>query len=107
MKATLAGLGALLVTAALTTAAPAQFPAYPYPGPRLAPDACGPCFYCTNCCGAIYGPNYCLLPPFPPVQGVGPNANLGQQGQGQGAAGLFNVNPFYRSPRDYFMVDDP
>jgi hypothetical protein len=99
---------------------------YP-PGPRQAPDMCGGYFYCTNGC-QWYGPSYCVRPPFEPFNGVQP---LGvkppptpmqfaaQKGYGPmpgypyGPAqppGPPNValpiNPWTRSPRDFFMWGD-
>jgi hypothetical protein len=41
------------------------------------PDACGPGFYVVNGCGAWYGPNYWIKPPYPPFNGILP----GPQGQ--------------------------
>jgi len=72
MKATLTCLGAILVASVCTSLAQAQ-PNYPYYYyPRVAPDACGPGYYCTNQCGQAYGPGYCLRPPFPPYNGERP-----------------------------------
>src|SRR5205814_139334 len=65
MKATLICLVTLLGLAA----GAARADGYP-PGPRLAPDACGPGFYGTNECGALYGPNYCLHPGYLPWNGA-------------------------------------
>jgi hypothetical protein len=97
MKATLISLGTLLLAAAPSFAQSNAFA--PCPGPRRAPDACGPCFYCTNYCGAVYGPNYCVRPPFPPYNGVG--LSLQQQHQ---AGPAYPMNPYTRSPRDFFML---
>src|SRR5438105_1270549 len=112
MKAILSSLGAVLVYGWLTGAAQAgnpppyyhnpylgyHFPSYPCPRP--APDMCGPGYYAVNACGMVYGPNYCVYPPFPPVGTVPPN--LGQQ---NGGSRPFVPHPFARGPRDYFMLD--
>jgi hypothetical protein len=101
MKATLYGLAAVLLVAATATvghADPYYWRTYPQ-----APDACRPGYYCTNYCGAVYGPNYCLRPPFEPWNGFRPNLN---QQCGPNMAG-FPAHPFARSPRDYFMYGDP
>lgn len=59
-----------------------------------APDACNPGFYATNHCGAVYGPNYNLRPPFPPYNGERPCLKP-----------QFGTHLYARSPRDFFMVD--
>jgi hypothetical protein len=82
MKAKLAGIGALLGLAWLSSASQACMPCYvcspvfnvPLP---IAPSPCSmPGFYtwCPDgtCYGTVYGPNYYLRPPFPPFQGVLP-----------------------------------
>src|SRR6516164_1106828 len=38
----------------------------------IAPNACGPGFYCPNEWCQWYGPCYWLRPPFPPEQGITP-----------------------------------
>jgi hypothetical protein len=58
-------LGTLLILLLSASLARAQY----YPIPQ-APDMCGPGFYAPNCCGHIYGPGYCVQPPFPPFQGM-------------------------------------
>lgn len=95
-------------------------PAPPPPRP-YAPDACGPGFYCAGKCGMIYGPNYCVQPYGPPMQGflppprmVVPNfpqARPGYgmppgDGNGMTNSPLFPTHPWARSPRDYFMLED-
>jgi hypothetical protein len=79
-----------------------------YPIPQ-APDMCGPGYYSANCYGQVYGPGYCVRPPFPPFQGMvfGPQNRGGPGGPG-GPFGQpsFATHPFARSPRDYFMVYD-
>jgi hypothetical protein len=127
MKATVPWLGALLLAGAAVPALHAQ--PYPVPcppahvgchPPYCAPDACGPGYYCQHPCGAVYGPNYCLRPPWEPFNGFTPC--LGKPGPqvGQGLPGppvylgprpapglpsspLFPTHPYARSPRDYFM----
>jgi hypothetical protein len=113
MKATISWLGALLLAAAASSAAQANGPCncaycwYPqlagcrqYP---QAPDAChGGGYYCTNAYGQGYGPYYNIRPAFAPYSGVGPGGFGG--GGGQVA---FPVHPYARSPRDFFMWNDP
>jgi hypothetical protein len=99
---------------------------YPYyggypPGPRVAPDMCGGYFYCTDGC-TWYGPSYCVRPPFEPFNGIRPGLGgglpnnmpppptpaqfaaqkFGPAGVGPGQVAL-PVNPWTRSPRDFFM----
>jgi hypothetical protein len=95
MKATIRCLGALLLLVAAASLARAN--PYYYPCIPQAPDACGPGSYCTNYCGTVYGPNYYLRPPWPPVGTVAPCLSGPQ----------FPVHPFARSPRDFFMWMDP
>lgn len=103
MKATILSLGAALLLAAAATRSPAQF--FPYYAPKpAAPDACGPGYYCTNPCGMMYGPNYCLRPWFAPYNGERPNCGNGGGGPGLGPVG-FPTHPYARSPRDFFMMD--
>jgi hypothetical protein len=105
MKATALWLGAPAALLLLTSLSDAQ--CY-YPIPQ-APDMCGPGYYSANCCGMVFGPGYCVRPPFPPFQGMvfGPRSPGGPGGPG----GLFGqpsfaTHPFARSPRDFFMVYD-
>jgi hypothetical protein len=100
MKATVSGLGALVVMLALCGGARADHPYFFGCGNRLqAPDACGPGFICTNYYGAPYGPNYNLRPAWPPYNGALPPPDWGNNG------GAFGNHPYARSPRDYFMLD--
>lgn len=90
----------------------------------VAPDACGPGFYAWNHCGCPYGPNYYLLPPWEPFNGLRPSpaaAGSALPGMPSPLAGLppitslpplagarsplvtFPTHPFARSPRDFFM----
>ena len=132
-KATAYWLSPLFGAALLTSLAHAQ----PCPPPYIpqAPDACGPGSWCANPCGMVYGPNYYLVPPFPPFNGMviapGQNTpnippaalkhypsppgfmaaaprpqNPGNPGPYMGRVPCFPSHPFARSPRDYFMVDD-
>jgi hypothetical protein len=108
MRRTLPWLGALLFAAAAVPAANAQ-PCY---YPPCAPDACGPGYYCQGRCGAVYGPNCCLRPPFEPFNGFVPPVCHGAGQGGPGAAGgpppspVFPTHPYARSPRDYFMLEE-
>ena len=97
IKATLVGLGVLLAGLIAASAAQAQNCYYPVP---QAPDMRGGGFYCQNYCGAWYGPNYCVYPPFAPFQGMVPGPP-----PGNGMGGQFPSHPFARSPRDFFMWD--
>jgi hypothetical protein len=108
MRATLPWLGVVLGMALAAQAGQAQC-FVPYI-PR-APDMCGPGHYGPNWAGLLYGPNYCVFPPFPPYQGelLGPGApGAGIPGV-PCAPGLFGgpvtfpMHPFARGPRDYFM----
>src|SRR5262249_4989278 len=98
VKATISGLGALLLAAVVSSLAHAQgwYPSCPLP---QAPDACGPGDYCTNPYGQAYGPNYWVRPPFEPVNGLRPSF------QGFANNVRFPTHPFARGPRDFFMVD--
>ena len=105
MKATLGGFAALLLAVASCSAAQAGPYPYYYSGIPQAPDACGPGYFCTNYCGQVYGPNYCLQPPWAPFNGFRPCLNNQNGAGGAGGAGS-PVHPFMRSPRDFFMVDE-
>jgi hypothetical protein len=89
-----AGAGMPYAGAGMPYGAPMGYPR-PYP-PRVAPDACGPGWWGVNCCGAPFGPNHCVYPPFPPYNGERPS---------MGGAPAFLPHPFARGPRDYFMLD--
>jgi hypothetical protein len=104
MKATLAWLGAALVTAATATAAQAGHHCCAPPPCNAfgcsvvcqAPNAWGP-----GCCMPFCNGAFCQPAPFPLFPGppaIGPS---------QGGGGGFPVHPFARSPRDYFMYGDP
>src|ERR1700676_2458233 len=70
VKATYLGPGVLLlaITAAPVAYAITNFsPVFKRPLP-IAPDACGEGFYTTGPDGTVYGPNYCVRPPFEPTQ---------------------------------------
>jgi hypothetical protein len=96
MKATLPWLAAVLITMAVGSLAQAD-PYYYYPCRPQAPDVCsGMGYYCTNYCGAVYGPNYCVYPPFPPFNGFRPNLDSG--------CAKFPSHPFAHGPRDFFMA---
>jgi hypothetical protein len=131
MKCFLCGLAAVVTTVLAASSGHAQYLAAPAayncppccptcggfpPGPRIAPDMCGPYFYCTNGC-TWYGPSYCVRPPFEPFNGIRPCGNMPppngmvpptpmqfatQQAMGGGQVAL-PINPWTRSPRDYFM----
>lgn len=105
MRAFLGGLAVIVTVGALTPSAVAGYPFYPY-RPQ-APDACGQGYYAPNEYGQVYGPNYCLQPPFAPFNGCRP-ALPSNGGQGSGANPAlpqYYTHPFARSPRDYFMYE--
>jgi hypothetical protein len=99
MKTTNLWMGAILCAGLTASVGHAQYiaPALHYPL-LPAPDACGPGFYSTCPYGSTYGPNYCLRPSFPPVNGVPPPP----WGVSAPMAG-FPTHPYARGPRDYFM----
>ena len=133
MKATVPWLGALLLAGAAVPALHAQPHPQPCPPahischpPYCAPDACGYGYYCQHPCGGVYGPNYCLRPPWQPFNGFTPclgkpcpQAQFGQPlppppvylapqapaapCPGLPGSPLFPTHPYARSPRDYFM----
>ncbi|HYV34700.1 MAG TPA: hypothetical protein VE988_03285 [Gemmataceae bacterium] len=101
MRIKLVCCAAALAFAATTAQAQYGYPSQPYyPCPpvyiRVAPDMCGPGFYCTNGY-TFYGPSYNVYPPFPPVGGIQPPIGCQQQ------PAALPYNPYTRSPRDYFM----
>jgi hypothetical protein len=99
MKATVTGLGALVVVLALCGGARADQPySFAYGNRLQAADACGPGFIYYNYNGAPYGPNYSIRPPWPPFNGMLPPSDWGNNG-------AFGNHPYARSPRDYFMLD--
>ena len=112
MKATLLGLSALLVAALASSKSHAQLPCpscssqgthyMPYSA-GYAPNFYGAPSYGANCCGGIpaYGAGYGGMPPQP-FGGVRPPAAIPSCCSKIMA---FPVNPYTRSPRDYFMLD--
>jgi len=112
-RLSLAALLGLTLGASLAQAQPHCGCYYP-PIPQ-APDMCGPGFYSANCCGMIYGPGYCIQPPYGPFQGMVPGPPPPRCGPGgPGGPGLggpagsptFPTHPYARSPRDFFMYYD-
>jgi hypothetical protein len=80
-----------------------------YIAPPRAPDMLNPGFWYTNCFGVTYWPNYNVMPPFPPFQGMvmGPNQGGPSPRQIQGLGG-FPQHLYARGPRDFFMYEtDP
>ena len=103
MRSSLPWFAALLVSGIYTCVAAADYPMYYPPSvvhpPRPpVPDMCNPGFYSTNCCGAVYRPNYYVRPPFPPYNGERPCL------KGPGGP-TYLTHPYARGPRDYFMLD--
>lgn len=106
MKATALCLGVFFLLGLSVLPAKAQVigcsPVYRRPLGQ-APDTCRGCgFYVQNHLGMVYGPNYYLRPPFPPVQGTPP---LYPHGHGGPFGGMvsFPYHVYARSPRDFFM----
>jgi hypothetical protein len=108
VKAKLLWFGALAAVALAAADARAQY----YPGPqpypvRVAPDMCNPgVVYYDGCTWRL--PSYCVYPPFEPFNGFRPCLPTpcqfaGQWQQQQMGNVAFPVNPWTRSPRDYFM----
>lgn len=94
-------VGVAVCAAGLAGVTRAQYfppPYSPSPLPQ-APSTCNPGYYAPNYCGCLYGPNYCLRPPFEPFNGARPC--LG----GPAKSPVFPTHPYARSPRDYFMLD--
>lgn len=94
-----------------------------YPPIPQAPDVCGGRgYYSVNCYGQPYGPNYCVHPPFAPYNGalptpvaksplVPPIPVLAPPPPCPPCppppTPMFTPHAYARSPRDYFMVDEP
>lgn len=99
MRTVLPWLGALLCAGIMISVSPRLARAEPFYSPCIyrIPDACGPGYYTVNQCGAVYGPNYCLYPSFPPFNGVRPCFKQEPP--------KCVTHPFARSPRDFFMLD--
>lgn len=113
MKASLAGLATFAALALSAHSASAQYAPNTYgypPPPRYAPDMCWGGIYTYNGC-QWYGPGYNVYPPFQPFQGILPGKQYpglpcppgcAPQNNGPGNVAL-PVNPWTRSPRDFFM----
>jgi len=89
MKATISGMGAVLLALALTTGAQAWHDYSPPPVNAFTPSCCYPC---SNM--GFYGPCNNWPPYCQPFQGFRPPASTSAP-----------VYSFARSPRDYFMVE--
>lgn len=130
-----AGLAAVLLFTSVSSAQYWVTPVLKQPYPPN-PDACGGGWYSMNACGAVYGPNYWLIPPYPPFNGIlpGKTGQVLQQAQAgvppwpQGpvppgytppqwspmqaprpdrpAVGIYPSHMYIRGPRDYFMWSD-
>ena len=125
MIATRSWAGALASALLCVSAASAQYSPvtgqYHSPVSRvplgIAPDACGPGYYCVCPDGQVFGPNYCVRPCFEPFQGIRPCVYPVQGGrfvvsppppqqQQRSQEAQFPYHPFARGPRDFFMVRD-
>ena len=108
MRMILSWLAGMLLLLAVAQGAWAQS-CWPYQPPPVAPDACGPGYYCTGQCGMVYGPNHCLYPGGQPFNGFVPelfNGRLHYPNMRPGPSSpMFPTHPYARSPRDYFMLD--
>jgi hypothetical protein len=69
------GLVALLLFTSVSFSWEWQSPVFRTPFPQN-PDACGPGWYNMGHCGMVYGPNYYVVPPWLPFNGMLP----GKQG---------------------------
>jgi hypothetical protein len=116
------GLAAVLLISSVSFAQTWVTPVTKMPYPPN-PDACGPGYYVVNGCGAVYGPNYWIKPPYPPFNGIlpGPTGQCLQAAQngippwtmkpppnppqnpGRPQTGIYPTHPYIRSPRDFFM----
>ena len=130
MRAIIRCGGGLVATLLFTSVSFGQYWVTPVAKTRIpmAPDACGPGYYCVDTCGTIWGPNHCVRPPFPPFQGTLPGlaGQCLQQAQcgippwamrmppvgaqaanpGHQQTGIYPTHPYVRGPRDYFMWNE-
>jgi hypothetical protein len=65
------GIAATLLFASVSFGQNWVTPVLKMPFPQN-PDACGPGYYVMNGCGAWYGPNYWIRPPYAPFNGILP-----------------------------------
>jgi hypothetical protein len=74
----------------------------------MNPDFCGPGSYYTGPNGMVYGPNYSVVPPYLPFNGLLPMPQLRNDLPPAGAGGPagFVSFPYARSPRDYFIYEE-
>jgi hypothetical protein len=113
MRGFLPGLGAVLLAGLAVGTASAQN----YPGCLPpAPNGCGAGYCAPSESWGNYGPDLSsACPGVPPVSGVPPfsvplpgHASwFGSLFHHQRGFATFATHPYARSPRDYFMVDDP
>jgi hypothetical protein len=102
VKAFIPWLGALLVAG--TATATAQADPYYWRGPAQVPNAFRPGPYGINQCGMTYGSSY-SLPPCGPFNGFQPT--LPCNGFQSSSPCNTGGSRYFRSPRDFFMLDDP
>jgi hypothetical protein len=74
----------------------------------VAPDACGPGWYVVNGCGMVYGPNYYLVPPCMPFNGLlpGPNGQALMAAQ-RGIPPWAQQGPWGRMPNAPYTPNSP
>ncbi|MFN4258739.1 MAG: hypothetical protein ACK4RK_05545 [Gemmataceae bacterium] len=107
MSATVSSLAALLLSFSASQGHPgACCPPHAlgpgWPCPYQVPNTFGPGTFCSSPQGMRYGPNYNLVPPFPPFNGLLPVPAPPRQGC---VPKVFPTHPYARSPRDFFMLD--
>jgi hypothetical protein len=111
-------LGALLAAVGAASVAQAQYCPCPCPCPPPCthipvgpppqnPDACGPGYYVAGCGGMIYGPNYCVTPPYLPFNGILPPPPWAPPPAAAAPPPAFPYHPYARSPRDFCMYEGP
>jgi hypothetical protein len=108
MRSTIIALGALLVAGLAVSTARAGFPfGCATCGRPATPVYYNGCYYGGYYTNPGYYPSYYFYPPGQPFNGFRPP--LGPQGAQAGCGDQmgFPVHPFVRSPRDFFMWQDP
>src|SRR5262249_44014808 len=100
MRTFLPWLGALLVAG--VAAAVAHADPYYWQYQPQAPTTCGPGFAGANPYGMIFGASFGPQLPPEPFGGIRPNMPFNM-----GCNGNRGCQLWFRSPRDFFMLDDP
>ncbi len=98
-------VGVLIAGLSAANAFGQYYPApLPCPPVRTAPDMYAPSYYYTD--GYSWYPYYCVYPSFQPVGGIVPTPQASGGGGQQQANTAFPINPWTRSPRDFFMWNE-